>query len=169
MKRVSNLEKGFYPKPRVGLGKSAQPLRENPIRVEQIGAQGHHSGGLGSAPAHAPLFQAAVDDQGHSALNHAAAHRIALLSPVLIGTNPRPLVFQRGDRFLDGLKCLGGQSCTQGAQAVHRLIHPALPQPGPVHGQLVLLFSLRERLGSCRYADGVTHLVNALKSRLFLP
>src|SRR2546421_11139016 len=107
----------FYPKPRAGLGKSPQPLRENPIVVEQSGTQGHHRGGIVAAPAHAALFHATVDDQRHRSLDHPTAHRIAQLAPVLIGTNPRTLVLQIGERFLDGLPCLGGPACGQRAQA----------------------------------------------------
>src|SRR6266487_7061337 len=35
---IAHTYRGFYPKPRVGLGKSAQPLRCNPILVEQVSA-----------------------------------------------------------------------------------------------------------------------------------
>src|SRR5258708_5078173 len=87
---------GFYPKPRVDLGKGSQPLRCNPILIEHIGAQGHHGRAVDPFPPHAPFFHTAVDHQGHGPLDHATADRIALLSPVLIGTDPGSLVLQIG-------------------------------------------------------------------------
>src|SRR5712692_8735165 len=155
--------KGFYPKPRVALGKSPQPLRCNPIVIEQIGPQRDDGGAIGPSPTHASLFHAAVDHQGHRSLDHAAAHRIAKLAPVLIGPNPRTLVLQIRDRLRDGLKWLGWQSCSQGAQSLHRLIDAAMPEPRPVQEQLVVSFSLREGLGSCRHSDGVTDLAPQMR------
>jgi hypothetical protein len=39
---------------------------------------------------------------------------------------------------------------------LHRLIDTTLPEPGPVQVQLIVPFSLRERLGSCRRSDSMT-------------
>src|SRR6266851_568354 len=161
--RLSIARKAFYPKPRVALGKSPQPLRCNPIVIEQIGPQRDDGGAIGPSPPHASLFHAAVDHQGHRSLDHAAAHRIAKLAPVLIGPNPRTLVLQIRDRLRDGLKWLGWQSCSQGAQSLHRLIDAAMPEPRPVQEQLVVSFSLREGLGSCRHSDGVTDLAPQMR------
>src|SRR6266704_5248761 len=112
---------GFYPKPRVALGKSPQPLRCNPVIIEQVGAQGDDRSAVGPSPPHAPLFHAAVDHQGHGSLDHATAHGIAKLAPVLIGPNPSPLVLQIRDRLLDGLKWLVWYPCSHVAQSLHRL------------------------------------------------
>src|SRR6266568_9200771 len=87
------------------------------------------------------FFYATVDDQSHCSLDHPATHRITQLAPVLIGTNPRTLVLQIRDRFLDALTCLGWQSCGQGAQALQRLIDLSVPQPRPMHEQLIVSFS----------------------------
>ena len=129
---------GFYPKPRVALRKGPQPLRCNPIVVEQIRPQGDDGGSIRPAPAHAPFFHATIDDQGHRALDHAAPHGIALLAPLRIRTYPGSLVLHIPDGFLDGVTRLGTQPCAQVTQSLERLIHPAVPQPEAVQVQLVI-------------------------------
>ena len=94
----------FYPKPRVALRKSPQPLRCNPIIVEQIYSQGNDGSGIRPAPAHAALLHATVDHQGHLTLDHASANWIALAFPPFIRANPGTLVFQIADRLLEGFE-----------------------------------------------------------------
>ena len=71
-------------------------------------------------------------------------------------------MLQIRNRLLDGLTRLGWQSRSQVAQALHGLIHPTVPQPGPVQVQLVISLSLREGLGSRRHSDGMAHLTRSV-------
>src|SRR5581483_691921 len=139
---------GFYPKPRAGLGKSAQPLRCLPILIEQIGSQSNHGSGIVTTPTHPSLLHAAIDDEGDGTLNHATAHRIALFSPLLIGADPFPLIFQIGDGAMDSLHQILWQSLCYIAKSLHSLIHATMPEPVAIQVALILPLSLRELLGA---------------------
>jgi hypothetical protein len=153
----------FYPKPRVDLGKGSQPLRCNPIVIEQIDAQGDNGGSIGPAPAHASLFHATVHDQGHRSLNHAASDRRALVLPASIRANPRTLVLEIADCLLDGFERVGWHIAGKTAQRMPRLIDAALPERDAMPVQLKVALFLPERFGACRGQDGMTDLAPQMR------